>query len=252
VTGSACYLVAVTRGLGPDALDGADALRGSPLRLVERGGLQGVVCDVDLDEFGEASLPRNLEDLAWVEEMARAHHSAVSAVARLGTTVPMRFATIYDSDERVAEQLTELHDQLAAALDRIEGRAEWSVKVYAAAEASPPSDRASPESGASYLMRKRDAASERRAREERDAEVLAEVHRALSALAVASRTLMPQDPRLTERREPMRMNAAYLVADDTTETFLAHARSALSEHPGLRLEVGGPWPPYSFASLEPA
>jgi hypothetical protein len=252
VTRSACYLVAVTRGLGADALAGADALRGSRLRLVEQGGLQGVVCDVDLDEFGEAPLQRHLEDLAWVEEMARAHHSAVSAVALVGTTVPMRFATIYDSDERVAEQLTVLHDQLVAALDRIEGRAEWSVKVYAAAEASPQPETATPETGASYLMRKRDAANQRRAREERDSEVLSEVHRALTTLAVASRTLMPQDPRLTQRQEAMRMNAAYLVADDTTETFLELAHSVLSEQAGLRLEVGGPWPPYSFASLEPA
>ena len=33
---------------------------------MEHRGLQGVVCDVDLADFGEEALARNLEDLAWL------------------------------------------------------------------------------------------------------------------------------------------------------------------------------------------
>lgn len=252
MAGTARYLVAITRGLGASALEGLDPIRGSALRLVEHDGLQAVVCDVGLDEFGEEPLRRNLENLSWVEEMARAHHAAVTAVASAGTTVPMRFATIYESDDRVAEQLGALRGQLVDALNRVEGCAEWSVKVYAAETRQADAEEQRPESGSSYLMRKRDAANERRAREERDAEVLTGLHQALATLAVASRTLMPQDPRLTQRHEPMRMNAAYLVADSDRESFLELAESALADDAELRVEVGGPWPPYSFASLESA
>jgi hypothetical protein len=250
MTGSARYLVAVTRGLSGDALDGTDALRGSPLRLLELGDVQAVVCDVDLDEFGEEPLRRNLEDLSWLEEMARAHHAAVSAVAGIGTTVPMRFATIYESDDRVAEQIESLRGDLVAAMDRVEGCAEWSVKVYAVKGASTDPPEPTPQSGSAYLMRKREEAQERRVREERDAVILSGIHEALTSRAVASRMLMPQDPRLTQRHDPMRMNAAYLVADAATESFLESAQNALLDHPDLRVEVGGPWPPYSFASLE--
>src|SRR3954449_3888570 len=118
------YLVAVSRSLDPHALTGVQGIRDSAVRVVECEGLQAVVCDVDLDEFGEEPLRRNLENLAWVEEMARAHHAAVSAVAQVATTVPMRFATIYESDERVVEQLTALRDRLVDALDRVDGCAE--------------------------------------------------------------------------------------------------------------------------------
>lgn len=251
MSADARYLVAVTRGLSPDALAGAAGLRGSTLRILALGELQAVVCDVDLDEFGEEPLRRNLEDLSWVEEMARAHHAAVNAVAAIGTTVPMRFATIYESDERVAEQLASLRGDLVVALDRVEGCAEWSVKVYAVEHAPEGTSEQSPQSGSAYLMGKREAVRRRREREDSDAAVLSRLHQTLTTDAVASRMLRPQDPRLTQQHDPMRMNAAYLVSEAATESFLESAHHSLRDHQDLRVEVGGPWPPYSFASLEP-
>lgn len=246
------YLVAVTRGIDPTAVTGREGIRNAPLRVVEAGGLQAVVCDVDLDEFGEEPLRGHLEELAWVELMARAHHAAVCAVDAAGTTVPMRFATIYESDERVAGQIRKLRGALTEALDRVEGASEWSVKAYAAeapsGEEEPPRD----ESGAAYLMRKRRAAEVRRAAELEQEEVLVAVHRRLATLANGARWLMPQDPTLTGRKEPMRMNATYLVPHSAAESFVEYATSALADRPELRVEVDGPWPPYSFAVLEPA
>jgi gas vesicle protein GvpL/GvpF len=244
------YLVAVSRSLDPGALAGVRAIRDSVVRVVECEGLQAIVCDVDLDEFGEEPLRGNLENLFWVEEMARAHHAAVCAVDAVATTVPMRFATIYESDDRVAEQLRVLRDPLTDALDRVEGAAEWSVKAYAAPEPRDVPDQPRAESGAAYLAQRREAVEARRRRESDDEEALSALHHELSTLAVASRRLMPQDPRLSGRQEPMRMNAAYLVAHEAAERFSDYATTALADRPELRVEVDGPWPPYSFASLE--
>jgi Gas vesicle synthesis protein GvpL/GvpF len=246
------YLVAVSRGLDPSALAGVRAIRDSEVAVVECEGLQAVVCEVDLDEFGEEPLRSNLENLVWVEQMARAHHAAVCAVDAVGTTVPMRFATIYESDDRVAEQMRALRDGLTEALDRVEGAAEWSVKAYAALETPGRSDQPPAQSGAAYLMRKREAVEARRARERDDEECLALLHQRLATLARASRRLQLQDPRLSGRQEPMRMNAAYLVAHEAADPFTVHASTALADRPDLRVEVEGPWPPYSFASLEPS
>jgi hypothetical protein len=244
------YLVAVSRSLDPEALSGVRAIHDSAVRLVECEGLQAIVCDVDLDEFGEEPLRRNLENLAWVEEMARAHHAAVCAVDAVATTVPMRFATIYGSDDRVAEQLRVLREPLMEALDRVEGAAEWSVKAYAAPDPHEVADQPRAESGAAYLAQRREAVEARRRRESADEESLSAFHQELSRLAVASRRLLLQDPRLSGRQEPMRMNAAYLVTHDAAERFSECALSALADRPELRVEVDGPWPPYSFASLE--
>jgi hypothetical protein len=246
------YLVAVSRSLDGEALSGVRAIHDSAVRVVACEGLQAIVCDVDLDEFGEEPLRGNLENLAWVEEMARAHHAAVCAVDAVATTVPMRFATIYESDDRVAEQLRALREPLAEALDRIEGAAEWSVKAYAAPDPHEVADQPRAESGAAYLAQRREAVEARRRRESDDEESLSAFHHELTRLAVASRRLLPQDPRLSGRQEPMRMNAAYLVAHDAAERFAECATTALADRPELRVEIDGPWPPYSFASLEPS
>jgi hypothetical protein len=74
-----------------------------------------------------------------------------------------------------------------------------------------------------------------------------EVHRRIANLAVASRRYPPQDPRLTGHRDEMVLNAAYLVQ----ETDAAVRRTVEEwQASSLRLELTGPWAPYSFATLE--
>jgi hypothetical protein len=44
----------------------------------------------------------------------------------------------------------------------------------------------------------------------------------------------------------MILNAAYLVDNAQMSRFTAGVESLAGEHPGLRVELTGPWPPYSF------
>jgi hypothetical protein len=246
------YLFAVTRGLSAEDVAGTQGLRHASLGLVPCGELQAVVCTVDLAEFGEEPLRRNLEDLAWVEELARTHDEVVRTVAGRATVAPMRLVTIYADDTRVQEQISLLHADLVAALDRVEGCAEWSVKVYGGvAEQTtdqPARERAT--SGAAYLQRKRDLATARQSTEEASAQVARRIHDALSRVADAARTLAPQDPRLSGRSEPMVHNGAYLVSDENADSLRTTVESLTAEYPGITIEVQGPWPPYSFAVLE--
>ncbi len=50
----------------------------------------------------------------------------------------------------------------------------------------------------------------------------------------------------------MVLNAAYLLDDDRADSFAAAVRALSDRYPGLRLELTGPWPPYSFAAAESA
>jgi hypothetical protein len=45
----------------------------------------------------------------------------------------------------------------------------------------------------------------------------------------------------------MILNAAYLLDDERGDEFAAAVADLGREHPGVRLELTGPWPPYSFA-----
>jgi hypothetical protein len=46
----------------------------------------------------------------------------------------------------------------------------------------------------------------------------------------------------------MLLNAAYLLAADQATDFNAAVAAQATAHPELRIELTGPWPPYSFAA----
>ncbi|MFB4303950.1 GvpL/GvpF family gas vesicle protein [Actinomadura sp. NTSP31] len=260
----AVYLYGVARGLDPAALDGAAGVAGAPVRAVAPagpGGLTALVSTVRLDEYGEAALRENLEDLAWLEATARAHHEVVDRAAHAAPTAPVRIATIYRDDARVAQVLTEQGDRFAQALDRVAGRAEWGVKAYAhrdALEADEPAEPAGaaasaagsgaqgPGAGTAYLRRRQ---QERQRRADAGRKVGAQataIHDGLAALAVASRHHPPQDPKLSGHAGVQILNAAYLLDEDDAPGFADAARAAGERYPGIEVEVTGPWPPYSF------
>jgi hypothetical protein len=231
MTDTGRYLFAVARGLDAASLDGVTGLRDRPLEVVDHLGLQAVVCDVDLAEFGEDVLPDHLEDLAWLEEVARRHNDVVWEVADRSTVAPMRLVTICSDDTSVRRRVEDNQEGLTRALDNVEGRREWSVKAYAVKEevaAPAPAARSGAGAGAAYLQRKKEQASR----------------------AVASRRLAPQDARLTGRTETMVLNSAYLVPDDEGDAFLEAVRRLQDVVSGATVEAQGPWPPYSFAVLE--
>jgi hypothetical protein len=244
------YLYAVTDAADApiETITGVD---GAPVRRIVSDGLAAVVSSVDAARFGEEALRRNLEDLQWLEKAARSHHEVVAAVARSGPVAPVRLATVYLDDHNVRALLHERASSLREALHRIRGRVEWGVKAYVlptddAGDRDDTGDGDRP--GTSYLMRRRaerDSAASglRAATDAADA-----LHREISALAVASRRYEPQDPRLSGHREPMVLNAAYLVdeADAAAVRRLVEDRGDRT----LRLELTGPWAPYSFATLE--
>ena len=45
----------------------------------------------------------------------------------------------------------------------------------------------------------------------------------------------------------MVLNAAYLVADESADEFVAAVSDLAARHPAVQLTLTGPWPAYSFA-----
>jgi hypothetical protein len=246
------YLYAI----GDAAIAGSEVLMetggvgAAPVRTLVEGSLAAVVASVDRDRFSEESIRARLEDLEWLEKIARTHHEVVDRIARVHPIAPVRMATIYLDDANVRRLLRERAAELAATLDRIRGRSEWGVKGYAAptkASAAEPAASASDAPGTSYLMRRRTERDRVAHRRERLGQAAEKLHQELVQLAADSRVHPPQDPRLTGRREEMILNAAYLV-DEAGAALLAQ-RVNTGTDKELRLELTGPWAPYSFTSL---
>ncbi|WP_028653509.1 GvpL/GvpF family gas vesicle protein [Nocardioides halotolerans] len=248
---TARYVFAVARSLRAEDLADTVGFHDVPLDVVSHRGLSAVVCDVELAEFGEEALTKNLEDLAWLEWAARTHDGVVWRVAGLATCAPLRLVTVCSDDDSVRAKVDALHGDLEAVLDRVEGRKEWSLKVLAPApvEREPVPAPSGASSGADYLRRKREAAGRRRELGEQALQAAEVLHRVASEHAVASRRLAPQDPRLTGRPEPMVLNGAYLVEADQHESFRAAVAAAAELRDDVSIELEGPWPPYSFAVL---
>ena len=111
------------------------------VRTITCSGLTALVSDVSLAEFGEAALRENLENLDWLDEVARVHHYVIDAAARLFPLLPVRLATVYSGDAAVCAALTDHRDQLRDTLRRVGGRVEWGVKAYAAPESESEAER---------------------------------------------------------------------------------------------------------------
>jgi hypothetical protein len=247
------------------------------VRTAAADGLTVLVSDVSLAEFGEAELREHLADLDWLDEVAREHHYVIDAAARLFPLLPVRLATVYSGDDAVCAALTARRDQLREALRRVGGRVEWGVKAYAVAdgetaeketgqadtapqdaaqEAGAPDRTSLPDegeprtgggAGLAYLRRRRQQLTAVREAKTAAVSGAQAVHAELTARAGDTRLHPPQSGQLSGVRRPMLLNAAYLLDAAGSVTFTAAVAGQATAHPELRIELTGPWPPYSFA-----
>ncbi|WP_030234872.1 GvpL/GvpF family gas vesicle protein [Streptomyces sp. NRRL S-350] len=265
-------------GADPAVLHGLSGVAGEHPRLLLAEDLAAAVGSVPSADFAAPALHRHLEDTAWLERAVRAHHHVIDTLARAHRTLPLRFATLYRDDRRVLDLLGAHHREFHAILERIADRTEWGIKAYL--DATTLRDRPDPgtgehtdgpESGGSaengdtqgnpvddrpgtaYLLRRR-AARDRSARSLAEASAHArQLHDVLTAFAAEAAEHPPQAPEATGIREAMLLNGAYLVDRSRTDEFarvvddLRHAHARV-----LRVELTGPWPPYSFVDLPQA
>lgn len=252
----ASYAYAVARPLDPAALDGLSGVGGHPVHLVTQEDLVAVVSTVPLHEFDEDALKANLEDLRWLEDVARAHHEVIDTVAHHTVVLPLRLATVYHGDDRVRAVLQEGYAAFDRTLERLTGRLEFGVKVYAdpsvrRAAAPPPKTAKGESPGKAYLRKRREQRERRDDTWQVAAELVDRADAALREWAEACEQHRPQDASLSGVAGENVLNAAYLVPAEHAEDFLRTVERLRTEAPeGTRIDATGPWAPYSFASPE--
>jgi len=252
--GHALWAYCVTREGHPPAVTGVN---GSSVERVEDKGLAALVSRVPLAEFGEEPLRRNLNDLGWLERVARSHEAVLERALDHGSIVPLRICTIFADESGVTRMLSDQETALRGALDALAGRQEWGVKLLVdraalenvAAERLPPEEAAEAQgAGGAYMLRRR---HERHLREEADrlAEGLADdVPARLLDWASDAVVNPPQNRELSGHEGDMLLNAAYLVEIGKVDRLRELVDELQERHRGLgaRLELTGPWPPYNF------
>jgi len=232
---------------------------------IEENGLAALVSEVPLAEFDESVLRENLNDVAWLEEKARAHEQVLEAALAAGAVVPLRLCTVFVGADQVRAMLARERGVLIDALERLDGRAEWGVKAYAdrgavereaIARAGEAEAEADVSAGTAYMNRRR---AEVRARAE--VEEIADdwgrrIHGRLAAIASEALLNPLQRPELSGHDGEMFLNGVYLLADAEAPAFRAAVGALADEFDrrGVEIELTGPWPAYNFvkSSIEAA
>jgi hypothetical protein len=211
-----------------------------------------IVADVPARTYGAHAIESRLGDLDWVGQSGTAHHAVADRLAERHTVVPLRPFTLFSSEARATDTFTALVAELRRALDRVSGKAEWVLRIgqpdprRAAERPAGPRRTPAATSGTSFLAQKaaaKKSASERAARVQRDAAALFD---ALARVADESSERPPV------AGTGLLLDAAFLVPAGGTASFKrvlgAEAKGLLRD--GCRVSLTGPWPPYSFVSLD--
>ncbi|MER5734901.1 GvpL/GvpF family gas vesicle protein [Streptomyces sp. NPDC002262] len=265
------YAVAAVAPPLPALLSGIRGVEDAPVALLAPreaapGAPAFVAGRVPAAHWSEEALRTRFEDLAWLEETARAHHHVVEALTAHTTVLPLRIATLYRDDDRALAALREQRSAFAERLALLAGHTEYGVKAYVApdpetpgpgtgaapGEAAAPAGAAPSSPGKAYLQARR---AQHHAREDRYRQAGRAAER-IAATAARYATRAVRHPVQTgplsrgergERGENV-LNDAYLVPDDLADAFRAAVLRAVEDLPGVRVEVTGPWAPYSFAT----
>ena len=244
----------------PDA--GIDGFH--PVYAVPHRSIQALVSKVSMDDFGPDVLQDKLDDLDWVEAMARQHHSLQHHAQGQEALVPMRLGTICSDDASLHTFLDANHDDFVRTLDVLDGAREWTVRILCDAAVLDRQVRALSTAISAIERHAGDANNKQAFRDRIDRLAANEAgrlrtscreqsHAALSACA--KRSVLTDTPEAaTASLDGPILEGAYLVARHREADF--EDKVALLRHTyqplGIDLELTGPWLPYSFADFDTA
>jgi hypothetical protein len=196
--------------------DGPPLPEGARLEAVSVGALAAL--------YGPAEEAELSEETLWRRE------EVVEALMQDRDLLPVRYGTRVADTLTLAQAIGERREQLEAALDRVRGAVELSLRVV-------PSERPEPVSvaptGAEYLRARVQA-------EEARAVARTLLHEPLAELA--------RDTSMRTPREPSELlRAAYLVDRSVVGDFSSRVGELQEANGRFSLLCTGPWPPYSFA-----
>ncbi|HET7748382.1 MAG TPA: GvpL/GvpF family gas vesicle protein [Terriglobales bacterium] len=204
----------------------------------------GLVCwtsRVDKTEFAE-NLARNMEDLEWLAEVSVRHQHVVSAIATARDILPARFGTVFRTPASLTADVEKKKALLAGDLKRISGCEEWGVKVFGVR--AQPQAAARSKSGRDYLQAR---AAALRSEEPRTAD--GEVQRLLPALEEIAVQTAPGTGAVSRGQRGLLWQGSLLIKrSQRAKLQQLMARFTQDWEGERRIELSGPWPPYSFVS----
>lgn len=244
------------------ALQGVD--QAFPVHTLKYKDVQAVLSYVLPQEFGQSELEANLQHMPWLEAKVLAHQQVLTSILERQTIIPMKFATIYQSEQRVRDMLETYYDEFIDALTYLQGKQELGVKIYCdrpsvMQSVATESDRVvqiktemdNTSEGAAYFLKKKlQTVIEDDIADSMDA-AAQHIYEQLSPLAVESVMNPIQQSETLDAQVEMILNTAYLLDNDNVADFRRILDRLMEDYGTLELnyELTGPWPPYNFVTI---
>lgn len=226
------------------------------------GDIAAIYTEVDAEAYeGEALESRMKDDLEWLQESAMHHHEVLLSLQKQYTLIPMKFCTIYLSQDSLEEKLREQADTIKSLFIRIKDSEEWNLKIYCDDEPlrehvlqhSPSikekmQELESLSPGRQFFeKRKIDQLVDGELEKEKN-QFCEQIHAELTEIASEEKVKTAWSKDVTGRELEMSWNSVYLIQENQVEAFLklVQQKNEESASSGWRFEATGPWPAYHF------
>lgn len=236
----------------------------SNLYFVYHVDLYAIVSKVAESKFGQESLAANMADLEWVKTKISLHEKVVEAVLTNTCVIPFKFATLFSTEESLKAMLAEYAEEFKAILKKLKGKEEWGVKIYCDTgrlKQSLVNDNSevleienkisSSSAGTAYFLKKKKDEMIKDTLNKRINECGQESFELLKELSIEACINKLLSKEITDRRENMVLNSAFLVNKLEVSNFI-NMVDTLKMHyegQGFSFDCTGPWPPYNFCGL---
>lgn len=249
------YVYAVAReAVTPDA----EAVDGSRrFGSAEASGICAVFTPVDGEAFSQEVIDQRAKDLEWLGAIGYRHQAVASELMKLTAIVPLRAFTLFSGEEALRRYLDEHRELLVKALERLDGKQEWTLRVEfdpskwsdalanrVASLRDLQNDISAANPGRAFLLKKKFDEEKKKASRTAETDLVAEIEQ-----AVLAKLRCETVAELRERRDGAFPQINVLI-DRDEEAVLQELTAELGaryEQEGVTLGVTGPWPPYTFA-----
>jgi hypothetical protein len=221
--------------------------------------LVAVWSPVPLEDFCGPEAEKRLQDLTWIGPRVIRHQEVVAGVMRHSPVLPVRFGTIFASLANLQKVLQRHSGTIAEFLERLTDQEEWAVKGMldrpGAKDKLVSLKLALEAENLEGLSPGKRYFEEQRLRAAGDQELQRWLHKVCQEVwtNLQDCATQTQERRLLSRKttgsdQDMVWNWALLIPRQAVGGFQALIQDVNAQyaHRGLRLEVTGPWPPYSF------
>ncbi|MDP2967226.1 MAG: GvpL/GvpF family gas vesicle protein [bacterium] len=235
--------------------------------IISYDKIEAIVSKVDLNEFGSGEIQRKAhEDLNWIKEKAQIHEYVIEQAMRVGSNlisvIPMKFGTIFKTEESLKECLRNHYEQFRNSLEKLKGKQEWGVKVYFKEDifrkniadknetvlAKKKEIESLPKGMAFFAQKQTDEIVNQEKDKELD-RITEEIYECLGQLAFSKNKDKLLEKDFIGKIEEMVLNAFYLIEEKKLAQFQKKVEEFKGKYnpKGIEVEMSGPWPSYHFA-----